>query len=404
MNASRRSVLRALFERVLLVLSDPARHRLLVLDLQEELIERTVRVERAIRCAREAVAAHRTNLREHRSDGAYVRRISRQIARLKETITANQSYLEILRTVGDALAFIFGDRFDLKPLAFREAPGFIGGKRGARLERAILRSAFAHGHVAILNDITHTLRHGDVTVFRPDGTFHLIEVKSGRGGKFARSQRQLEVMRTMATYLVTDERKEEGGVWRRFAVRSAPADHSAFVTERLQSLPDCGWSLSEVEPGLFYLLVDCLKGSFSPERALAGLDRTTQFEVLSANNMKYERMGYVPFPLLIRDPDILCRFYAGELVVNIFVSIDAANHLLAAHGLSVSLHGDPLQHWEVHDNAHPQYASFTSAHFVGRLAAEFVTLKWLVESIAASQTGLIAVFDEGADTADMTQK
>jgi hypothetical protein len=42
-----------------------------------------------------------------------------------------------LRAVGDAVAFIYGDRHELKELLQGEHAGFITGKQGARLERAI---------------------------------------------------------------------------------------------------------------------------------------------------------------------------------------------------------------------------------------------------------------------------
>ena len=377
-------MLHSLFERVLLVQQDPVRNRLLVLEIQEELIARTVRTEGAIRQTKKSIKAFRQEIRAVSRDDRRVRGISGQLKLRQSLLASNQDYLEILRTIGDALAFIFGDRFDLKPLAFREAPGFIGGKRGARLERAMLRIAFEQGHVAILNDLTHTLRHGDVTVFNSDGTFRLFEAKSGRGGDYARNKRQLEATQSMAKYLVTDVREEEGGVWQRVAVNATPTDHSAFVTNALQHLPPAGWSLTEVEPGLHYLLIDCAIGSLN-EEMFSGLDRSKPVELISVNDMKYERMGYMPFPLLIRDANLLCRFYTGQLVINILVGLDRVNELLSRHGLSITFGDDPYMHWKVHDDSGAKYESFVSAHFVGRLAAEFVKLEWLVENIAVTQ-------------------
>jgi len=388
MNAQRRAALRALFEAVLRVQQEPVRNRLMVLAIQEELIVRTVRTERSIRQAKAAINVHRGELRVSRDDKSFVRGVSKKLKRRQSQIESSQEFLEILRAIGDALAFIFADRFDLKPLAFRDAPGFMSGKRGARLERAMLRTAFKYGHVAVLNDLTHTLRHGDVTVFNPDGTFRLFEAKSGRGGNYARNKRQFEATQAMAQYLVTDVREEEGGIWQRVSVNTHPPDHSAFVTNALKHMPQSGWSLTEVEPGLHYLLVDCASDGFRAEDAFAGLDKSNPVELISANDAKYERMGYTPFPLLIRDADLLCRFYAGEIVINILVSLDRVNALLSRHGLRVTFSDDALTHWKVHDDADPEHDSFVSSHFVGRLGAEFIQLGWLVENIAVTQRAL----------------
>jgi hypothetical protein len=385
---SRRAVLRNLFVRVLSLHADPIGNRLTALEVQEELIKRIVSVERLIRASKATVSNCKRELATPSQNRTKARQTKARLQRAKAQLSAHNDFLEMLRTIGDAVAFTFGDRFDLKPLAFREASGFIGGKRGARLERAILRMAFDRGLVAILNDLTHTLRFGDVTVFRPDGTFMIVEAKSGRGGKYSRNQRQIAAIREMAAYIETDVRQEAHGEWRRVALKSNPSDHAAHVTQMAQALVPGGWVAKEVEPGLHYFIIDGSDNdALDPAGVFGALDKTKRYELLSVNDMKYERMGYTPFPLLIRDPDLLCRFFAGEFVINILVCIDRVNELLAVHGLEVTPGNDSLMHWRVHDKADVDLESFVSAHLVGRLAAEFVSLEWLVESIANSQQG-----------------
>jgi hypothetical protein len=69
--------------------------------------------------------------------------------------------ISVLRSIGDAIAFIYGNRWDIKQMVMKEESGFITGKRGTRLERKILRKAFEIGATVVMNDLTHTLRHGD---------------------------------------------------------------------------------------------------------------------------------------------------------------------------------------------------------------------------------------------------
>ena len=106
--------------------------------------------------------SHRGNSREQ----------SRELKKLYDAgdtnIDRQKTLISILRSVGDAVAFIYGDRWDLKQLALKQGAGFVTGKRGTRFERKILRRAFALGATVVMNDLTHTLRQGDITVFRPD--------------------------------------------------------------------------------------------------------------------------------------------------------------------------------------------------------------------------------------------
>jgi hypothetical protein len=121
----------------------------------------------------------------------------------------------VLRSIGGSIVFIYGDRWDLKQMMQKEDSGFFTGKRGTRLERGILRKAFEIGATVVLNDLTHTLRHGDVAVFRPDlwpeggSPFLLIEAKSGRGGDDGRTARQTAPAKESFSYLSTDRKAED---------------------------------------------------------------------------------------------------------------------------------------------------------------------------------------------------
>jgi hypothetical protein len=140
--------------------SDPLGKRPLALEIQEDLLRRIGRAERLIRKTRainrdiKATLSQRGN--EHEESNALKKRYNAG----KVKIDQQKTLLSVLRSIGDAIAFIYGDRWDLEQLAMKEDPGFMTGKRGARFERAILRRCFALGATAVMNDLTHTLRHG----------------------------------------------------------------------------------------------------------------------------------------------------------------------------------------------------------------------------------------------------
>jgi hypothetical protein len=147
--------------------------RSLALEIQEELLERIGRAERAVRLRRTANTALTKQLSMRGNSRAEARKLKVQNAAGEERIRQQKELLSVLRSIGDAVAFTYGDRWELKQLVWNQEPGFITGKRGTRLERGILRAAFARGAIAVMNDLTHTLRHGDITIFNEDRTFAL---------------------------------------------------------------------------------------------------------------------------------------------------------------------------------------------------------------------------------------
>jgi hypothetical protein len=377
----------ALFHRVHVLQADPVEKRLLALDILEELIRRISRAEAAIRKVRasnqalKSMLAQRGNTREV----AWVLKQQRdtgikQVERQKELIS-------VLRTIGDAIAFIYADRYDLKQFAFHEKPGFITGKRGARLERGILRRAFALGATVVLNDLTHTLRHGDITVFLPDGSLRMIEAKSGRSGKRSRTERQVEAAQSILSYIATDERQVDDSVWRRVAVAELPSHHFEAATRLAQTLPRAGWIREEVEPGLHYLLIDSAQES---DDFASMFDLPTprgRMLVMSVNECKKEHLGYYPFPLCFRDPGVLCRFYDGEFVMFVIVDLDEVNKRIRSVRLKIELTDDDYWPWRIlalsDDSTWGERRSFVSFHAVGRIAAEFQSLDWVMANVVA---------------------
>jgi hypothetical protein len=187
----------ALFYKLRELSADPIGKRILALEIQEQLIKRISRAERLIRRIRRANEEIKKQLTQRQTKEVAER--AKLVYRVNEgKIDAQKNLISCLRSVGDSIAFIYGNRWDLKQFAFKQDSGFITGKKGARLERKILRGAFGIGAAAVLNDLTHTMRHGDITAFHPDLSLHggspclLIEAKSGRGGSRARTLRQKE--------------------------------------------------------------------------------------------------------------------------------------------------------------------------------------------------------------------
>src|ERR1044071_5550429 len=181
-----------LFEKIQILNKHPEANTELCFELQVRLIQRITYVERQIRKLRQHIAGNKRHLKTR-----WPTLLSKmQASEIKEEINYShylidkyQELLVIFRHIGDAIAFTYINKWDIKPLAFKQSPGFLSGKKGTRLERKILRLVFKIGKVAILNDLTTCLRYGDLTIPHQEH-FLIVEAKSSKN-KNARVERQL---------------------------------------------------------------------------------------------------------------------------------------------------------------------------------------------------------------------
>jgi|GEM_PF-1527373 len=382
-----------LFQQVRDLRAQPIEKRLLALEIQEQLLYRMGRAERLIRKIRRENKDIRRSLAQPGTSKQVAGRAKAKNQAGHERIEGQQKLISVLRSIGDSIAFIYGDRWDLKQMVQKEDSGFLTGKRGARLERKIFRKAFEIGATVVLNDLTHTLRHGDIAIFRPDlwpdggSPCLLIEVKSGRGGDSARTTRQMAAAKQMFDYLHTDRREVENGRWQRISVNEEPQYHFVDATRMMCNLPHAGSLVEEVEPGLHYALIDCAYEEGSYDRIFSGvLSRGKPF-ILSVNEMKDHTLAYFPFPLSIDSPEALFRFYEGDFVMFVIVDLEKVNERMAVHSLQVLPTSNDEMPWLVsplgQDMASDEGHCYVGYHPIGRLAAEFLRLDWLLENIVA---------------------
>lgn len=388
-----RQWLLVLFQQTRDLLSAPIEKRLLVLEIQEQLLYRIGRAEQLIRQIRKENKNIKRSLAKPGTPKEIARKAKTKHQAGDDRIEQQQILISVLRSIGDSIAFIYGDRWDLKQMVQKEDSGFLTGKNGARLERRIFRKAFETGATVVLTDLTHTLRHGDIAIFRPDlwpdggSPCQLIEVKSGRGGNPARTSRQMAAAKQIVDYLSADKREAENGLWQRISVHEEPQYHFADVTRLICNLPHGGWLVEEVEPGLHYALIDCAYEQMSYETIFGDALRRGKPFMISVNDMKKHTLAYYPFPLSIEDPEALFHFYNGDFVMFVIVDMEQVNARLARHSLQVTLSGNDEFPWRVSpaglDAPREEDISYVGCHPIGRLAAEFLRLDWLLDNMVA---------------------
>src|SRR5271170_1720430 len=164
-------------------------------ELQKLLLREIIRAEKKIRELKTELST---------INGTANRAVARRSSYLQSRIEGCRQCAYIWRCFGDAIAFLYMDRFALKHSFYstenmnaKQDAGFIAGKQGLADEIAVIESALEHDVPALLVDLTNTIRHGDVCLMGESDP-HLIEVKlstklDARGKK---QKRRLEKLRT----------------------------------------------------------------------------------------------------------------------------------------------------------------------------------------------------------------
>lgn len=385
-------ILKSLFKKVYLLSSAPLENRLLAFEIQRELLKRILASEKRIKLNKDRKKLLKKDLANRQNSRAASNIIKKQIKQVSDNIERQNFLLWVYRTIGDSVAFIYGDRWDLKQYVFKQNAGFISGKTGLKLERGILNAAFKSGATVVMNDLTNTMRHGDITIFRPDlwpdgGSPALfIEAKSGNGGNKKRAKRQEEAIKSITDYIYSDKRVVENGQYLRVAPNEAPTYYNTHITKMASQLKNKGWLHKELESGLHYLMVDVACTDFFKNDILSSIfGNFSKMYMLSVNGLKKKNLGYYPFPLSIKDEDVLFKFYNGEFVLFIIVDMDRLNEITMPHGLRVDCTDDDSYPWSVTQlnlsDTKEKIESYVGFHVIGRLASEFISLKWIADNV-----------------------
>ncbi|WP_228378417.1 hypothetical protein, partial [Chryseobacterium sp. CCH4-E10] len=231
------------------------------------------------------------------------------------------------KDIGDAVAFTFIHKLDIKPQNFKESAGFITQKIGFKKEKRIFKQIFDKGYIAILNDLTSTLRYCDIMIITKEGYFP-IEVKTSNN-KNPRVNRQHANANKLFSYLSEDF--TEGLYDLNYPMhRVASSKEKNYIKEfndLLKISKQEGYAYKLVERGVLYMIMHTdqfenidLKSIFKSKK----LNTPTYFFV---NQMKFLEAGYYPFSLSISNPEDYFDFVQGNFVFSIFIDFNILQKL-----------------------------------------------------------------------------
>jgi len=355
------------------------------LALQEKLIKKIIYIERKIRECRVTTRTLKKRLQPQQPSGftkVEAQVIKSAINSLAKRVDEYQRLLVIFRNIGDALAFMYFDKYDIKPQVFKQPAGFLSQKEGLRHELEILRGLFESGRIGILNDLTNCLRYGDISV-SIEGKQYIFEIKSSKS-RNSRTQRQLTEARRLTNYLTKDEADNLYGVkgeWQRTSLHSQEVHHRDLLNSVISNAVKNGTSYAKVEDGLYYVV----SKKFHPEILdLVSRECKGKPIISIVNDYKYTCVGYYPFTLSIYDSEAWYNFCCGKFVIIVVVDSGVVKQKLRSMGLGIEFHFDQEFVMDIADleRASGEVSCIkVSRHFFGRIFTEFLSLDWVLREI-----------------------
>lgn len=347
-------------------------------------IAEILRAEVSIQRHRKAHRELTCELKNTRPDRATSKAIRARIKRVTTRIFEQEDQIFIWKCFGDALAFVYLDKFSIKHAYFevdqlgaKRDAGQISGKDGLKMEINCLESALQHNLPAVLCDITNILRYGDICLLGESDPV-LVEVKSSPRLS-ARGQRQMEKMGRLHSFLETDKAETFRGMSGTTIRTTLNIPERTNVDALNACIADAqvkGYAIVSPEAGLSYIAT---YGSVNIEEALSKL--TTRPEnVFVLNSDKNDRAWcpFVPFILTIRDSNCLLDFIEGRLCLIVTIDPEPMCQSMSGNGWTVRY--SPTGDYALHC-FHPEELTYSavSRQFLFRAAYEFTSLSWIGE-------------------------
>ncbi|WHO82565.1 hypothetical protein [Rhizobium leguminosarum] len=298
--------------------------------IQRLLVKEITRAERKIRRIKSI-------LRMTAEDDGSDRSIS-----LMTQVEAYRHLTYLWRSFGDAVAFLFMDKFALRQAFYnthntnaKQDAGFLSGKAGIVGEWDEVEKWLRRGMPALLADLTNTIRHGDVCLMvGPDPV--LIEVKLGELDTRGRQQR--DSIRQLMEFFENDEIPSLRGLGkiRRTAHQSPELGYADVMEDTIIMASRTGAAFKSPEPGLWYVVIT--DGAIDVNATLHGLGLGHPI-AYSLNEVKIARSWapYSPLILSIRDRESSYRFMWGDVIVFVIYDLDELVAAAALRGLKTTL-------------------------------------------------------------------
>jgi len=344
----------------------------LCFSIQERLITKICYIEKCIKKYKREIRNWKKLLKSRKNlSGSNInsKELKNSISGLINKVKSYQNINYILHVVGDSIAYIYIDRWDIKPFQFKESAGFLSGKKGFESELKCFRYCYKVNCIAILNDLTNCLRHGDLTLIKKD-SFKIIEIKSGWVSN-KRTVRQQENLEHILKYLesdYTDNLYDSSIPCKRISYSTEPRYYVNELNNLIIHSKMSGSAYEEIEQGIIYYVAN----KFNKNDIDDIMKRFTEApSVFILNKYKYKFFGYYPLPLIIKEPHSLYEFYTNTLIIIIFIDTVCINQFSQ----------DSYKGKDSQDNINDDSSVLIPLDLLNRIFFDFLSLDWVLKQL-----------------------
>ena len=356
-------------------------------EIQALLIQRILKSEEKIDELKDALISLKRELRSRRPPKIKAQEIKKKIKFYQNRINEHKWMLFVWRCFGDAVVFLYIDKFAIKPFMYefgssaeKQTAGRLAGKQGLEAELSVAFDAIEHGVPACLCDLTNCIRHGDVCLLGESDPL-VIEVKSSSNTNL-RVDRQQTAISGLHDYLNTDQSDNLFGAQnlKRMELAVPEVNYQTSVSRLISQAREKGFGHHSPESGLH---IFALWGAKTHElgEILSRLDQPLVFFLNETKNTQAWG-SYYPFTLSIEAPDELYAFLKGDVYLMVAIELGVCKALAAQKGWKLNYRefGDyAFEFTEVEWGAKEHSRFNLSRHFVGRIAHEFLSLQWVMD-------------------------
>ncbi len=374
----------ALSDAISEIQSSPERIDLLK-EFQVLLIQRILNSENKIDELKGYLNDRKRELRSSRPRKEIAKALKKKIKFYQKRINKHKWMLFVWRCFGDAIVFVYLDKFAIKPFLYefgsseeKQTAGRLAGKEGLKAELSVAFDAIAHGVPAILCDLTNCIRHGDICLLGESDPV-VIEVKSSTNTNL-RIDRQIDAISGLHEYLETDQSNKLFGVQntKRIELGVPELNYQASITQQIARARENGFCHQSPERGLHIFALSAINTEEIGE-IMSRLDQPIMFFLNESKNA--EAWGcYYPFVLSIDRPEELYAFLKGDVSLIVVIEFGVCQALAHEKGWTLNYRESGDYAFEFAEAEVEKPFKFNlSRHFVVRIAHEFLSLQWVME-------------------------
>jgi hypothetical protein len=310
-----------------------------------------------------------------------------------------------IKDIADGIAWrLFDyDRAILYELANRPETGHIKPESMVTELSTLYEAVRSRQGIAILNDLTHFLKFGDITIRKDERLFEILEVKT-QIIESGQTSRQRQGLRETVAFLNAGEREEDGHRATITYLNLRPETYIPEISELIVSAGEKGTATKQVAE---HLIVGCVDSSKAVEIGLdeqivtVELNPVLQWE--SSGNLvlpfeslttKYENnRSYAPFSVFPLPETVRVKLMTGELWLQAWINVPVLLSYIEQHGWKITT--PPQAYEEDYKQTQPitdvGFATVEKGRAVleipsawlGRLGFEFLKPQTLIEALEA---------------------